>query len=427
MVGFMKIRSILFFLLILLVANLWAVDSPQPSKKELFLRARDALKESLASGDMERAETAYGYLKQNVENGAPLNLFEEYLAGMELKHFEDGIHAYGVVRRMMLDTAFAKPKQKRFSVEDELRVYLYRNLSPFNKKVADSLYARVDSSSVTQEYKDLYKTLLYSELVLGIRTVPVENSSALFLVIADTTCAEEFLESSKSFVEKYPLSEHSAYLKDDIIPFVQNYVDKKRLFREDPLAHKYYSGGIGLHFYKWLGLLGGKASDFLEDKMGSSFMFDVTFRKKRVSVNWFTSYGLITKYNYELYKPELKNEVDDDEITGKLEELTMGAYCGFTAYDSKYLRVEPFVGASATYYYNLLNHGPFVEFLWGSNVDYRFYATKPERIGGKSFAFMLRFKYMMQIGALDDVCCNDSKSMSVVRHSFGLGLGAELW
>ena len=423
----MKIRSILFFLLILLVANLWAVDSPQPSKKELFLRARDALKESLASGDMERAETAYGYLKQNVENGAPLNLFEEYLAGMELKHFEDGIHAYGVVRRMMLDTAFAKPKQKRFSVEDELRVYLYRNLSPFNKKVADSLYARIDSSDVTQEYKDLYKTLLYSELVLGIRTVPVENSSALFLVIADTTCAEEFLESSKSFVEKYPLSEHSAYLKNDIIPFVQNYVDKKRLFREDPFAHKYYTGGFGVHFYKWIGMLGGEASDYLDDKMGTSFLFDLNFRRSRISLNWFTSYGLITLYDYAKNKPELLKKVLDQDVSENLEELTMGAYCGVIVYDSKYLRVEPFIGGSATYYYNLLTNGPFAEFLWGSNVDYRFYATKPNYIGDLSFAFTLRFKYMMQISSLDDECCNDSKSMGVVRHTFALGLGVELW
>ena len=424
----MKIRSLLFLVLFFCtVANLWAVDSPQPSKKELFLRARDALKESLASGDMERAETAYGYLKQNVENGAPLNLFEEYLAGMELKHFEDGIHAYGVVRRMMLDTAFAKPKQKRFSVEDELRVYLYRNLSPFNKKVADSLYARVDSSDVTQEYKDLYKTLLYSELVLGIRTVPVENSSALFLVIADITCAEEFLESSKSFVEKYPLSEHSAYLKDDIIPFVQNYVDKKRLFREDPFAHKYYTGGFGVHFYKWIGMLGGEASDYLDDKMDTSFLFDLNFRRSRISLNWFTSYGLITLYDYAKNKPELLKKVLDQDVSENLEELTMGAYCGIIVYDSKYLRVEPFIGGSATYYYNLLTNGPFAEFLWGSNVDYRFYATKPNYIGDLSFAFTLRFKYMMQISSLDDECCNDSKSMGVVRHTFALGLGVELW
>ena len=105
----------------------------------------------------------------------------------------------------------------------------------------------------------------------------------------------------------------------------------------------------------------------------------------------------------------------------------MGAYCGVIVYDSKYLRVEPFIGGSATYYYNLLTNGPFAEFLWGSNVDYRFYATKPNYIGDLSFAFTLRFKYMMQISSLDDECCNDSKSMGVVRHTFAMGLGVELW
>ena len=423
----MKIRSLLFWVLFLFAAvNLGAEESPQVSKKALFLRAREALLVSLQSGDMDRAATAYDYLKQNVSNGAPLNIIEEYIASMKLKRYEDAIDAYSEINRIILDKNYEGPKQKRFSVEDELHDYLFHDLSSLDKKVADSIYAIVETANVKQEYKDLYRTLQFLEIILGVRYTSIDKMTR-FYDVADTSCAEDFLVSAKSFVKKYPSSKHSAYLKNDIIPFVQEYMNQMRLFREDPFAHKYYTGGIGVYFYKWIGLLGGEASDYLDDKMGTSFMYDMNFRQSRISLNWFMSYGIMTQYDYAKNKPELVQKVHDDDISGDLEDLTMGTYCGVVVYDSKYLRVEPFIGGSATYYYNLLNHGVFPEFLWGSNVDYRFYATKPNYIGDLSFAFTLRFKYMMQIGSLDDECCNDSKSMGVVRHSFALGLGVELW
>ena len=424
----MKIRSLLFLVLFFFtVANLWAVDPSQVSKKALFLRAREALLVSLQSGDMDRAGTAYDYLKQNIDNGAPLNYYEEYLANMKLKRYEDAIGAYSEISRIFLDKNYEGPKQKRFSVEDELHDYLIHGFSSLDKKVADSIYANIEIADVKQEYKDLYRTLQFLELVLNIQFTTIDKTTRFYGVVADTSCAEDFLVSAKSFVKNYPSSEHSAYLKDDIIPFVQKYMDRTRLFREDPFAHKYYTGGFGVHFYKWIGMLGGEASAYLDDKMGTSFLFDLNFRRSRISLNWFTSYGLITLYDYAKNKPELLKKVLDQDVSENLEELTMGAYCGVIVYDSKYLRVEPFIGGSATYYYNLLTNGPFAEFLWGSNVDYRFYATKPNYIGDLSFAFTLRFKYMMQISSLDDECCNDSKSMGVVRHNFALGLGVELW
>ena len=69
-------------------------SSPKPSKKELFLRARDVLKTSLESGDTARARQALDYLKTNVEEGAPLTRFEEYLADMETGRYEQGIELY---------------------------------------------------------------------------------------------------------------------------------------------------------------------------------------------------------------------------------------------------------------------------------------------------------------------------------------------
>ena len=243
---------------------------------------------------------------------------------------------------------------------------------------------------------------------------------------AELSSAEEFLALAKIFVEYYPFSEHATYMKEIIIPPLQEFVEQQQQFAKDPLAHKYYTGGVGFYLYTAFGFMAGEASDYLKYESGSPFMFGFDFRVKSVSLNVFLQFGFISHYNFN--KCDVKTKRDDGiNVLGYEENWTFGSNVGFVAYDSRYLRVEPFIGGSATYYYNLLNHGVFPEFLWGSNVDYRFYATKPNYIGDLSFAFTLRFKYMMQIGSLDDECCNDSKSMGVVRHSFALGLGVELW
>ena len=66
------------FVLVLLISVV--VSFATPSKKELFSRARDALKTSLESKDFARSRLAIDYLKQNLAEGAPLSYFEEYLA-----------------------------------------------------------------------------------------------------------------------------------------------------------------------------------------------------------------------------------------------------------------------------------------------------------------------------------------------------------
>ena len=64
------------FLLVALCASLVFADE-QVSKKELFSRARDALKTALETGNKERAGQALGYLQKNVKDGAPLIRFED--------------------------------------------------------------------------------------------------------------------------------------------------------------------------------------------------------------------------------------------------------------------------------------------------------------------------------------------------------------
>ena len=418
----MRMRSLFVLIFLCLAsASLWAQESQMVSKKSLFLRAREVLHESLKNEDYERAATAFDYLRENVSAGAPLELFEEYLVDMELKRFEDAIEIYTDGRRAFLDSAYTKKFDLRLRENDGLNLYLYRHLSPFDKPIADSLIARVDSSDIKQESKDLYKTLLYSEILLGYKTKLSNSSDSVRYIyfIKDTTCAEDFLLAAQNFVQNYPSSVHSSYLKDQIIPFVQKIMDRHRLYRKDPFAHKYYTGGSNLYVYKWMGTLSGDATDYLNNKMGTSFMIELSLRSWRFSLNGYYSYGMIT-----YLKPDFKNDSDDVSE----EDVTYGLNLGFTAFDSRYIRVEPFLGYSRTSFESVAHADASDEFALGTNIDYRFWSTTPKNaFSYLTVSCLLRFKYMAQFGSFKQEGVGNNKKLGTVRHTFALGVGIGDW
>jgi hypothetical protein len=315
-----------------------------------------------------------------------------------------------------------RPGENTASTKDDgLNLYLYRHLSPFEKPIADSLIARVDSSDIKQESKDLYRTLLYSEILLGYKTLRSYSSDSVryMYYIKDTTCAEDFLIAAQNYVENYPSSKHSSYLKNQIIPFVQKIMNKHRLYRKDPFAHKYYTGGSNLYVYKWLGTLSGEGTDYLNSKMGTSFMIELSLRSWRISLSGYYSYGLIT-----YLKPEFKGTSDGDSE----EDVTYGLNLGFTAFDSRYIRVEPFLGYSRTNFESAVNAESSDEFALGTNVDYRFWSTTPRNaFSYLTFSCLLRFKYMVQFGSFKQEGVGNNKKFGTVRHTFALGLGIGDW
>lgn len=423
----MKNRVILLWLLICSVlTSLWAQDYSQPSKFELYQRARDVLKESLENGNLERAAQALDYLKENAEKGAPLTEQEEYLADLEIGRFEEGIVLYADLYRNLLDTAYRRETPNRKSVDDRLNHYLLR-AERLDKPMVDSMCARIDSSDVKSLNKHLYKTLVHLDYF--VQQSVLANRMGVYVVLnfkAELSSAEEFLALAKTFVEYYPFSEHATYMKEIIIPPLQEFVEQQQQFAKDPLAHKYYTGGVGFYLYTAFGFMAGEASDYLKYESGSPFMFGFDFRVKRVSLNVFLQFGFISHYNFN--KCDVKTKRDDGiNVLGDEENWTFGSNVGFVAYDSRYFRVEPFIGFSSMFYKHLVNTTLVPEFMLGSNVDFRFYTSPQINIEDNVWAFSLRLKYMMHLGSLKENCCNDGKKLSTIRHTFALGLGVELW
>ena len=425
----MKMRFLLCLLAMFLCAGTAFADpdesasettSVNVSKKELFDRARDALKTALETGDRDRADQAFDYLKSHVKEGAPLTRFEEYLINMELKNFGNAIEIYADLRRSLLDSTYKPEWENRITAQDALSFYLYRGLFPFTVNTADSLCARVDSSDISDEYKELYRLLLYSEIAIAWRKVVFHGYPVYWQEVKDTTSAGMFLDRGKSFVKAHPTSPYVKFLGEQTIPFVERVMIPLREFRVDPFKHKYYTGGFGVYLYKWLGFLGGDVTDYVDDKMGSSFMGEVNTRFWRISLGLFWAYGIVSapKELPTWYSEE--NESEDE---------SMGLTLGFTVFDSRFLRVEPFLGVSETDYM-AMDAISNTEFLLGSNVDVRLLASRPKKLRDVSFVLDLRLKYMLQIGSVSDRATfgdEDEKTVGALRHTFALGLGFEIW
>ena len=399
--------------------------SVQPSKRTLYLRARDVLKTSLESGDRDRADQAFNYLKSNAKEGAPLTRFEEYLINMELNNFGQGIEIYADLRRTMLDSTYKPERENRVTEQDPLAVYLYRGLHPFTLQKADSLCARVDSSDVSDEYKELYRLLIYSEIAIVWMSDNYFGRTIYWKQVNDTTSAGMLLDRGKNFVNTYPASPYSRFLDEQTLPYVEKVMKPLRDFRVDPFKHKYYTGGLGLYLYKWLGFLSGEITDYLDDKMGSSFMAELTARYWRISLNLFWAYGIISVPKaYSIADSDMGRTYMSDET----EDESWGLSIGVTVFDSRYLRVEPFLGISETDYVtaDVISD---MEYLVGNNLDLRLLASTPKDLSSSSYVLSLRFKYMLQFGtAYDRVIYNgNKKTVGALRHTFGLGLGFEFW
>ncbi len=203
----MKIKLI-FSIILFLLAPLWAVENSsntvdlslygKPSKKELFAKARDVLKDFLQEKNQDKAKEAFQYLRANVTEGAPLTKFEEYLILMELGEYESGIRILSDLRRQVFDSTYVPTEDRRIISEDALSLYLYRPVNPFTKQVADSLFRVVNASDTKQEYKDLYVTLLYSELVIGIKTIKFYGQPYSFLAVRDEVLPKKCTRLSDS-------------------------------------------------------------------------------------------------------------------------------------------------------------------------------------------------------------------------------------
>lgn len=420
------------FALVLLLIAFVAAEEATISKKEMYNRARDVLKESLENNDTAKARTALEYLHANIGNGAPLTTFEEYLALVELGDYEEGLKYYFNGRRNHLDTTYTPETEYRISQKDGLSLYLYRNINSFDKGKADSLIANIDATNIPQKTKDLYASLLYCELILHSETYKRGERKVVFFQIYDTTAAEAFLTRTQSYISEAPDVEETRYLKNHVYPFVKKIIDQHREFRINPLKHKYYGGGLGFYYSRWIGFITGEATDDIKMDMGT-YMLELELQFSRFNLGAFIAYGIDGERKYKNEKPF--SSIDEDE-----NGYSMGFTAGFNVFDSRFVKIVPFLGLGGTTVYPLdieaKNH-----FLLGTNIDLRLFSTTPARLGAPAVALHLHLKYMAKFSSYNDTYYKKLNSDAeyydryekikaggdYINHAFSIGLGLYLW
>lgn len=427
---------IILFIILSIFGSIFAQDESslfnKPSKKELYSRAREVLKTSIESKDVEKARQALEYLQANTQNGAPLTRDEEYRIYFEIGDFEKGIILYEDLVHQALDSLYKPKNEERIQVDDVLSQHLattWRSTGPENHKIKeDSLLNAVNNSDTPQQYKDLFTVLVYLDFINSL----IEIKNGDFANPEDTILVQNFLDKSIEYCSKYPMTGPAVYLKEQTIPQIQQRMKEIEDYRRDPFIYKYYTGGLSIYGGKWIGFLSGEATDYLKDEMGTTFIMEAEIQIRRVALGVFLSWGLITRPKFE------------KRMWGTYEDESVGVTLGYVTYDSRFLKVTPFIGYSST---ELMTADKSInpQLALGLNVDSHLLASKPSDIYGLSFCLNIRFKYMAQIGSLETSTTektfkgyNDYEepiydyktkdvSASIINHTFALELGVLIW
>lgn len=419
-------KRILIHAIILVCAlapALFALDLTAPSKAELYKRARSALLKSVVLGDVQRASDALDYLKSEVKDGAPLTEREEYLIDLLIGRIDDGVRLYVNHQRSSFDSTYNEEGIKRESVEDPLSNYLSKKYGILDRNATDSLVNLVRASDISSEQKELYAVLTYFDLSVLFSFHFLPGKQYYFSTsVRDSACAQTFLNRAQQFIEHFPYSEYTQFLKDQVVPMVKDPFEREENYKKDPWMYKYYTGGLGAFVGGWGGFLMGGASDILESSMGFPPTLEASLQIWRISVDLYYICGLKTYANY----------AGNTYFLDLYEDESYGINLGYTIYDSRFFKVSPFLGYG---WYDFLSveeqreNGDyeFSVISLGTNVDFRFFATEPSSVMGFSVALIARFKYMAQFGTFKDEYKGKSYDEGFIVQTFGLSMGLYFW
>lgn len=417
----MKLR-ITLLTIFCIINSIFAQQVPdifnKPSKKDLAYKARDVLMESLSKGDSANARTALEYLQANIDNGAPLTKHEEFKIYFELGDYENGILVFEDIAHSDYDTTYKNSTDFRISAEDNLKKFLdliWGNSDSDNyKDFYDSLIREVNQSSIEQKYKDLFSTLISLKNIdqYNLKYNNISNSKDSLQIV-------EFLDRAEKYCNKYPTTNTSFLLKEQVIPLIKNFRKKDETHKQDPLISKYYTGGFSIYVGKWYGLLSGDITKYMKNKIGNTFIFEGEIQVYRVALNGAFSMGMITNPKYD--EKDYSND-DDGNFALSL---------GYVTYDSRFFKTTPFIGVGTMYFQT---KGNLTEplLVLGANIDSHLLFTNSFK-NEPSIGINARFKYMMQIGKFNskndkDFDEHDTQiKATMISHTFALELGVLIW
>lgn len=411
-----------------------AILALPPSAEEMVRRSRTLLLKSLQDGDSALALQTVAFLNERYsENLCPFSRMEKGLVYLQIRQYDSAWTELVRERRLFAPQA-KRPNTvaDRCALEssnenggilyfrDELFGYLKRNFTWTGQKM-DSLLAHVATSSVPEFYKD---------------AIPAFFPVVFSWELRDDSRASPFFRSAERFVQKYPGDENGIWLRENFLGAEQG---ENSVRADDAFLSHLYGTSVGFEFLSGMGFL---TSDFKKEfrHRYGNFHAALPIQLFRATFTPFVSFGMLETRKNRQFADVLWEKGSDLAI------LEGGMTLGLVAFDSRFFKVEPFLGIasmelalpdnSADYYYyadkpnnnyhrlrRYVEDNRSVVYLAGVSGEFRLLSIYSRRSEAPISSISLRVKYMAHL--LDHDL--GFRTLDGVSHQILAGIGFFIW
>ena len=390
--------------------------SESGTEMENIYQLREALLEAAKRGDTAQVSRGIEELEAlKTEDMVPLVDVESQVLLIRQKMWPQLLQ-YEVKRYKNFYNDLVNEKA-RYAENDGLMLYIKKEISKFDTTSAllMQLESDIDKSSSLSESEKLELKIL---LLLND-------------AYRDDKVNERIARLSQMFLEKYPDHPDAKWIENSVAGpyFRRDFWDlwnkDRQEHREENIARNFYTGGLGFNLYF---LSGGLA--FGMDELYRSDLFEPE------------PPGIYLELYLQIKRFAISFELLPSGIEGV---ATYSLGLGFVAYDSRYLKVRPYIGLGMPAmildakqdgylampggdreYFQEGNNEMYAEsfgFTLAANVDFKFLTTYLFSSSSNFFSMTLTGKFGITYMEFDDTIVKGSG----VTPFFALGFGLLLW
>ena len=390
--------------------------SESGTEMENIYQLREALLEAAKRGDTAQVSRGIEELEAlKTEDMVPLVDVESQVLLIRQKMWSQLLQ-YEVKRYKNFYNDLVNEKA-RYAENDGLMLYIKKEISKFDTTSAllMQLESDIDKSSSLSESEKLELKIL---LLLND-------------AYRDDKVNERIARLSQMFLEKYPDHPDAKWIENSVAGpyFRRDFWDlwnkDRQDHREENIARNFYTGGLGFNLFF---ISGGLA--FGMDELYRSDLFEPE------------PPGIYLELYLQIKRFAISFELLPSGMEG-VASYSLGL--GFVAYDSRYLKVRPYIGLGMPAmildakqdgylampggdreYFNEGNNEMYAEsfgFTLAANVDFKFLTTYLFSSSSNFFSMMLTGKFGITYMEFDDTIVKGSG----VTPFFALGFGLLLW
>lgn len=389
-----------------------------PSAEELVRRGRNLLHVALKSDDSAHVDGVVEYLGGMPENFCTFAPGERGKIFLMIRKYDAALKTLILERRMV-----PRKKSDRCNFNDALAITIQTEFSEMVRR-PDSVIRQMEKSAVTR--KDSLSAKVFLPIVLS----QTERMSG-----PET---ERFLDDGEAFVREFPDDENAAWLREHFLEPLRER-ERANAASDDPFKEHLYGSGVGFEILCGQGFLTGDFKKEFRHRFGS-FYAALPIAIHRFVFTPFVTFGAFDTRNNRYFSDVMW------ESGSEFSFYEGGISLGFIAFDSRFFRLEPFLGIgsagtalpenSGDYYYyenrpnnqyyklkQYVRRNNSLAYLLGVTGEIRLLTVHSRYAKAPMNSVSLRVKYMASV--LDhDV---GYRKLDGVSHQILAGIGFFIW